>query len=260
MTTAQSLLKFIQSNDILCIHSSSSPIQWINTLHNKDSGKTIHCSWTTFNYLPAIIKQLRAIYRNRKFHDGCGITSQYINANVNIIKDTMPHQYLRLKSLNGSLYWYKPNTRTQPKLSYRFAWWLYYFMRLFEKYGSFIPDTDFIIFMGDTGDRIQLDYKIFPFFVGDAMAINNSIHNMSQLPLFTVPRSYIYLHQSPVDGFADILCYRDADGFRFSQKKNAAIFRGGAKRAKQRFEVINITIFYLVVSQIVLLTNESKGT
>eukprot|EP01083_Nonionella_stella_P143649 446859_1 len=215
-----------------CMSSNGSQIQWIHTLQNKHNNKTIDCSWETFNYLPAIAKQLHIVYGHRKFNNKCGINSQFINTRFTpkkhtihtpYVRATYPRQYLRLKSLNGALYL---SSHPNIELTYRFAWWLYYFMRLFEKYGQFIPNTDFIIYMGDTGSK-PFDWKIFPFFVGDATEIHNKPLDMHQLPLFTLPRSYIWLHQTPVDGYAEVVCYRDSDGFNdFERKKNAAIFRG----------------------------------
>eukprot|EP01083_Nonionella_stella_P172347 591201_1 len=83
-------------------------ISWINKLQNKHNNKSIHCSWKTFNYLSSIARQLNTTYDTGKFNKN-GISTQYIsdhfvNDDQLLLNKTKRSQYLRLKSINGTLY------------------------------------------------------------------------------------------------------------------------------------------------------------
>ncbi len=198
--------------------------EFINLLTNNKTKEQLECSPNTYNYLPILLKQLKKIY---PIHNKSRlITTDYINNYIvkdkNYMDKTNEGQYLRLKFFNGQIYF----SKYQKRLSYRSSWWIYYFARLFEKYGFMVPNSDFIIFMGDTGN-IKADYMKFPFFVGDGGEIKKIIfQNKSffQLPLYTVPRSFFNLNQTPYEGFAEVLCYRNR--FKYKNKLNKAIFRG----------------------------------
>eukprot|EP01083_Nonionella_stella_P027401 75440_1 len=208
----------------------------IQTNYDKTRGNTSHCPT---KYMQSLTKQLRDVYSAPSTRNK--ITTAYINDYIVnrsqwIASSHSASQYLRIKFISGQLYL----SKYQSSLSYRFSWWLYYYMRLFEKYGTsgLIPDIDFVVFMGDVGDT-PIDYNVFPFFVGEGIEIKNKTVNgitVDQLPLFTMPRSYIWLHQSPVEGYADIMCYRDSDGFNtFENKLNKAVFRGGPTGGDWRY-------------------------
>eukprot|EP01083_Nonionella_stella_P136653 415941_1 len=181
---------------------------------------TVQCSPDTFKYIQVLLKELT--HYNGTKHTTKSM-DDYIQNNTKRHAIGTPYdEYLRLKSVNGTLYINtKLNSITH---NIKYMWRIHkyalnYYNRLFTKYGTQIPNTDFVLFLGN-GAHSVFDHKTFPLFISDGST------EYDYVPLFGVPRSSLRLKQSLEFGYnyQDVVSHRN--NISFAHKLNQLFFRG----------------------------------